>query len=424
MKVSVIVPVRNTDKLILGACIDSLLDQDFNDFEIICVDDCSTNLETRLQLSYYSTKDSRVSVIELSEAVGAGEARNFGLNKAIGEYVIFVDSDDLCGRGYLKEMYEKAVESGADVCICGMMRFEENGGIKRIVGETRINELLSKDQKDYLCQVTSSPCNKLCKREYLINEKIVFQNTPSDNDTYYAIMSVLCTERVVYIDEPLYYYRFNTSFQITSRRNPIYHLKAVQKAKQDIIKQNRKVDHILELIDVYFIVIGLMEIRTCYDDQLAQVFYEEGRKFLAGTADSLSLSNVKKYRRAWMNNEYNTRWFDLVGDYYGQLVKNKSKIQRVLRSFCKEIYVWGRGKRGEVYEQFSKDFNLPIKAVCDIKNEGCGDVDSYGYKVLSTEDVIKTDGVIIATNSKIYGSLRKTMGTSRKIIDLEQFCPF
>ncbi|MVX56466.1 glycosyltransferase family 2 protein [Parasutterella muris] len=97
--ISVIVPVYNVEKY-LGKCLDSILAQTFTDFELICVDDGSTDDCPRI-LKEYSLKDSRVHVYSKTNG-GISSSRNFGLDKATGQYVFFMDSDD--------ELYPESLE--------------------------------------------------------------------------------------------------------------------------------------------------------------------------------------------------------------------------------------------------------------------------------------------------------------------------
>ena len=101
MKVSVIVPVYNT-RGYLARCIESILGQSFSDFELLLVDDGSTDGSGDLCDSFL-TKDSRVRVFHLQNG-GVSAARNYGIQQAQGEWICFVDSDDEVLKDYLQDM--------------------------------------------------------------------------------------------------------------------------------------------------------------------------------------------------------------------------------------------------------------------------------------------------------------------------------
>ena len=125
MKVSVIVPIYNLPKY-LRQCVDSVLCQDFDDFEVILVDDGSTD-ECVGIVDEYAAKDSRVKAVHKKNG-GLSSARNAGLDVAEGDYVIFLDSDDWWNdSGTLASLYDAATRNGADVVRGEYRRATEDG---------------------------------------------------------------------------------------------------------------------------------------------------------------------------------------------------------------------------------------------------------------------------------------------------------
>ena len=122
--VSIIVPIYQTERY-LPRCIDSILTQSFRDFELLLIDDGSKDKSGAI-CERYAHQDSRVRVFH-KENGGLSDARNFGLDRAKGDYITFVDSDDYIGRDYLKILMEMAVESDADMTIISfrMVRSED-----------------------------------------------------------------------------------------------------------------------------------------------------------------------------------------------------------------------------------------------------------------------------------------------------------
>lgn len=125
MKVSVVIPVYN-QKPYLVECLDSVLAQTLREIEIVCVDDGSTDGSGRM-LDEYAASDSRVKVIHQAN-VGAGPARNAGMAVASGEFVAFMDPDDMYPDArVLEDLYAAAVANGASVCGGSFMEFLPNG---------------------------------------------------------------------------------------------------------------------------------------------------------------------------------------------------------------------------------------------------------------------------------------------------------
>ena len=122
--ISVIVPVYNDEKY-LGECIDSVLKQSYKNFELILINDGSTD-NTLSIMNKYKSLDNRIVVIDKANE-GPSAARNDGLDIAKGQYISFLDSDDIfLSEDYLKLLYEKLIEYDADKAICYMTKFDDN----------------------------------------------------------------------------------------------------------------------------------------------------------------------------------------------------------------------------------------------------------------------------------------------------------
>ena len=100
---SVIIPVYNVEKYI-EKCVRSVLFQSFEDFELICVNDCSTDNSLQI-LNHLAEQDSRMKVINLEKNSGVSIARNTGIDASTGEFIVFVDSDDWLEPHHLKTVY-------------------------------------------------------------------------------------------------------------------------------------------------------------------------------------------------------------------------------------------------------------------------------------------------------------------------------
>ena len=124
MKVSVIIPVYNVEAYV-GDALQSILDQTLRDFEIICVNDGSTDGSWNV-VSRFSHSDARIRLYENPSNMGAAAARNAGLEQAKGEYVYFLDADDQIVPDTLEKLYKKARESSLDfVVFCARFIYED-----------------------------------------------------------------------------------------------------------------------------------------------------------------------------------------------------------------------------------------------------------------------------------------------------------
>lgn len=153
-KVSVIVPVWNVEKYIIK-CLDSLVNQTLKEIEIIVVNDGSPDNSQKIIDKYVKKYPDKVKSF-IKENGGQGSARNLGIEKAKGEYISFVDSDDWLDTEALEKMYNLAKKNKSDIVICDMIDHYDNYTIYHNC--TKYNSVF---------EVTPSACNKIFKKELI-----------------------------------------------------------------------------------------------------------------------------------------------------------------------------------------------------------------------------------------------------------------
>lgn len=164
--ISVIIPVYNAEQYI-KRCLNSVLNQTFNDYEIIMVNDGSTDGSLEI-LKKYESQNSKLKVIT-QKNLKAAAARNSGLKYASGEYIAFIDADDYVHNDYLRILYENMVHFKADVSTCGF--YKSSNATFRItdlsknIPYTRTNIEVMYECCDINKTAITSPCCKLYKRE-------------------------------------------------------------------------------------------------------------------------------------------------------------------------------------------------------------------------------------------------------------------
>ena len=208
-KISVIIPVYNIE-LYLSECLDSVLTQTFKDFEVICVDDGSTDGSSGI-LKIYADKDPRITVIH-QENAGPAVARNTGIGRAKGEYVLFVDSDDTIHPELCEKVVAVADREQADMTFffytadhVSDSQLEKAGAI--ILANEIFdaeNQPLRDNQLFLYCFTT--PWNRLIRKGYLEKHRIRFADV-SGEDIAFVWESLLFSPRIVMVPEKLYFCR-------------------------------------------------------------------------------------------------------------------------------------------------------------------------------------------------------------------------
>lgn len=127
--ISVVIPIYNVANY-LDRCIKSVVENDYHNLQIICVNDGSTD-ESGNKLEYWKKKDSRIQIIT-TENMGLSEARNNGIREAKGKYITFVDSDDWVHPRYFSTLLKGIILYDADICVCGEIRVSNDKEVNKI----------------------------------------------------------------------------------------------------------------------------------------------------------------------------------------------------------------------------------------------------------------------------------------------------
>jgi CDP-glycerol glycerophosphotransferase (TagB/SpsB family)/glycosyltransferase involved in cell wall biosynthesis len=191
----------------VDATIQNLLGQTLKDVELILVDDGSTDESYQLALKY-ANEHANVVVFH-QENKGPGAARNAGLRLAKGEYITFVDADDLLDPAALEVMYNAAVEHDADMVTGGMVRFnsEKQWSIKQFVDHGVMEPGLKHITTHPGLLYSMGPCGKLYKRELI--EGVFFpEHYRVGEDQPFVLHAYLNAKRIYTVDMIVYYYRF------------------------------------------------------------------------------------------------------------------------------------------------------------------------------------------------------------------------
>ena len=224
-KISVIVAVYNAEKY-LRQCMDSIINQSCRDLEIICVNDGSTDGSLDI-LKEYENNDSRIKVYtKENEGLGGASARNYGLDRATGEYVSILDSDDFFDVHMLEKAVEKADALKTDIVVFGGYEYDERNGntykVKSILNEKEIPAKKVFSYKDCpgIYQLSQGMAwNKLYRRKFLTNNNVRFQKVKYTDDAYFTFANMVLAERIVVLEEYLCYYRVNSGISQTDGLN-------------------------------------------------------------------------------------------------------------------------------------------------------------------------------------------------------------
>lgn len=217
MKFSVIIPVYNAESKI-ERCLESILNQEFLDYEIILADDGSADNSAEI-CKAYADKYSNIQFVSKSNG-GAASARNCGLDYAQGEYVLFVDSDDFVDGSYFRRIENNCLNDGLAVFTYSF--YNNNETRKRAVSDALLDEknsLFTLTKQLILSRLINSPCAKVFSRSLIEKYHLRFdEQMPVAEDFNFCLAYLFVCKDILIKDESVYFYDISNSDSLVRSR--------------------------------------------------------------------------------------------------------------------------------------------------------------------------------------------------------------
>lgn len=284
--ISVIIPVYNAAKT-LDRCIISILEQSYRDFELILVNDGSTDGSFAI-CEKYRLLDSRVVVFSQKNA-GASSARNRGLDNARGKYVTFVDSDDWVDSNYLESYHQACVGDSYDVIFTGIVHEYPDGNcmIKKLLSADARN---AKDLADFIFQIHKQSmlgwvCNKIYRSEIIKLHNIKFHTEINiREDQLFTLDYLQFVDKAKAITVALYHYVDNSDSLSHKEKNYISYQDISLLVLQKFLKLPHTAESSLYYHQSYFqeymVALGAIRRDNRYTDKQKRAFLEGCRLFI------------------------------------------------------------------------------------------------------------------------------------------------
>ncbi|MCH5185705.1 MAG: glycosyltransferase [Oscillospiraceae bacterium] len=408
VKVSVIVSVYNSGKY-LRRTLDSILDQTFEETEIICVDDGSADNSLEI-LREYESKYSKIKVLrQLEKSDGAALARNLGIENAVGEYLSILDSDDFFEPDMIEKAYSKAKETNADMVIYDGYVFDENLNADKEVGYILHNEYIhdgedvleTKNYEDVLFQLTlGAAWNCLFRHDFVRENNIKFQCFHHADDLGFVYLAFACAKRIAVVRDRLIHYRLNNSSSQAANIDkwPETSYLALEQFKSELIKRSSYekfkasfAQCVMIYVDFYF--------KGMKDYKELEKLYNALKNKYFEKLDVYDITDDKFKNKYFAKLRYcikNMSCGEYVYAKYNDLFPfDNDKTWKEKIGSSDKIIIYGAGDMGkEIFCKLIKD--TKITGWCD-KNYAY-----IGYPVLSPEIIPKTeyDYVIVAVAEK------------------------
>lgn len=205
MRISVLIPVYNAAAY-LARCLDSIIAQTYSDWEVIAVDDGSKDNSYQI-LQEYATKDQRIAVLTKKNE-GPGLTRNFALELAQGDYIVFVDSDDYIEPIYFEELAKCVSENESDVVFIDVLQEYPDGSV---ICEEKMSSFAKYSRKDLISYQMCGTMpwggvRKAVRRNLIERNGIRYSADPVGEEAIYSFSVLRYAHKVSFIAKPLYHY--------------------------------------------------------------------------------------------------------------------------------------------------------------------------------------------------------------------------
>jgi len=228
--ISIIVPVYNAEKF-LNNIIDCISKQTYENFEVVFIDDGSTDNSKRIIKDYINKSNDKRFNYYYKKNGGVSSARNEGINKAKGKYLLFIDSDDTIDYNLLFKLYQKMITDKSQLAVSNGKTIYNNKSVVEDLNENDnvvayiasiFNNNYSKSKYSFSYGFSRSVCSKLYKSEIIKNNKITFdENMYLFEDAFFNLNYINFIDKISYVDEVLYYYYIDNGSSRKYRDNLI-----------------------------------------------------------------------------------------------------------------------------------------------------------------------------------------------------------
>ncbi len=302
--ISIVVPIYNTGKY-LKKCIDSLLNQTKKEIEIILINDGSTDNSEDIVKEY---NDERIVYFK-NKNQGIGKTRNFGIRKSRGDFLMFIDSDDYIREDCCEIMYKNAIKNKSDIVVSDF--YKDYYGRYETIKIDSFSPSSLEDNKNLFLIINPGPCNKIYKRELIINNKIIFDEEHKYEDSPFVMNAIAKAKIISKVDEPLSYYCIHRGSETTVRDERVFDLLyIIDKIRKDL----KGLDYLKENLDIFtvdLITNYTIQQRAQKDKKIAMKFIDEAFKYLKKEVpdykDKKYYKNKKSIRRLVESNKRITK---------------------------------------------------------------------------------------------------------------------
>lgn len=425
-KVSIVIPVYNTEHY-LKQCLETLCLQTVKEIQIICVDDGSTDGSVDI-IKHFMESDDRIELyFHKGNGLGAGAARNCGLQYVTGEYLLILDSDDYFELDLVEKSYNKAKSLEADVVLYDTTFIDENGMHLRGYNTLNTNAIPDMDVfslydcPDTFFQITPGMAwSKMWKTDFIKSNNILFQeNIPMADDILFTYSALSCAKRIVALKNRLINYRYVRVGNQSSNKD-----KAVTSSVEYALELKKfLIEHDLYDILRYSFIRTTIErsishLRTFNSIESFEILYSalkeyiqkeiicdcEWKKYFDTSSTNFINDKAKQQLYTNINNVISLSSREFLYEQYKEKIFLGANFPQNLVSPTDKVIIYGAGDVGKAYFNQNMRYNY-----CKVIAWADKAYSEIGFPVISPDHIKKMeyDKVIIAVEKENVADIIK-----------------
>ena len=443
IKISIIMPLFNAEKY-LEECITSILNQSLTEFELICVNDASTDSTADI-LQEFAHIDGRIKILNNNERIGAANSRNKGMKEAQGKYLSFLDGDDVFDEDMLKIAYITAEEKNAEIVF-----YDARSFLNEEVPQKKYKVWHGQEYKEKYCMnlfslekcepynvhiFGTAPWQRIYDRNYIISNGLEFQDLNNGNDVYFVVMAMMLSNRIMVVDNErvlLYYRNHLGNTRITNNRDPMCYYLSWEKVQNELLVRDK-----FQLFYEHFYYsslfgfIGVLSDTTISENKRKNFYtylQAKGIKCLkqnGGEWYEKSDKNIKSLINCFLDKSFESAWYANVSRFDLSLSIYKEQLLQLFKSFQsrgERIGIWGAGKNGQFLLRFCNKNQIKIDAVIDVSEKKQGQI-LADHCIISPHEISNDISVIVISSKNVYFEdvINELYSKNVKIIDIYHY---
>lgn len=434
--ISIIMPLFNAGRF-LEETLQSIAKQTYKDYELICIDDASEDATADI-VRKMQGQDKRIKLLHNETRQGAAYSRNKGLCAVRGDYIAFLDGDDIFEEEMLEKSYECAVENQLDIVVFEYKHVDSNKIYQKqfIKRDARYKEKYCKKpfsmyslKAEEYCTWSNSPCNKLFCAKFIRDNGLQFQSLKSSNDVYFVEMAFLLAERILYLNDNrvmVYARDHDSPTRISFDRDPMCTFYACCKILEEISNRGlmEKLYEHCYLKCLFMLFGAFVKTKTEKAKEEYYIFLKkEGIHLIKSKSSYYYCLNerIRNIYQRFIEEDYSSQWFKNENLVSYVMFENKERFYELFARY-NNILVWGAGHYGHGLLGSLEKMQLTICEIVD-NNSNLRGQKIGKYTILSKNDVDfnRIDLVIVAAKGIFYEVKSELEAYSLEILDLCEF---